>query len=673
MARSSFWLTLGALSLSTLTLSSVQAASATRMGELLTSAEGAALSQPMPGVRPAVAAFEYLKAHRQQLPGGTTDSIMPMDLDQRQPELTHVIFRQAHQGIPVYDSHLVVSLRSRDNVVTRVWGNLYELPAHLSTLPTLSADQAEDVARQLFGRPEAELEDEVELVLVPHPTPDRSLGLAYKIQLFEDVTDIAKNRILLIDAHTGQALAEEERVWPGTPAVGKGLGVWGDQKTLNTQLEGGTYVLADATRAMYNATAGTGWIKTYKQPYSTSAALASDPDNYFEAAKSEVDAHFYAGVVYEYYRTTHARNSWDNKGSNLLSYTHSSNANNAFWSGSYMEYGDGDGTNFYPFAGDVSVAAHEMTHGVTQSTSNLKYQYQSGALNEAFSDIMAKLEIDTDNWLIGDQVVTPAFMAQYSVWALRDMKDPTFGGLYNPADPMSTYAQPDHMSVFAYLNNSIFSDYGGVHVNSGIINKMAQLLADGGTHYGVTVARLGRADTAKLFYKVNSASYLATTSDFDHFATQVQKAAGDLWGTSSPQVTSVKSALQAIGLLSVNCGAVAEKESNNSSSTANSVAAGCNDVTGTVGSTTDTDYFKIVLGAGKTLETFLRVPYASDFDLYLYQGSSLVTKSVRTGSGQDEGIKVKNNGTSNATLYVMVKRYSGSTGSSWPYTLNVKY
>ncbi|MFM7202315.1 MAG: M4 family metallopeptidase [Myxococcota bacterium] len=673
MARSSLLLTLGALSLSTLTLSSVQAAPATRVGELLTSAEGVALSKPMPGVRPAVAAFEYLKANRQRLPGGTTDSIMPWDIDAQPSGLTHVIFKQQLQGILVHDSHLVVSLRSRDNVVTRVWGNLYEIPAGFSTRPSLSADQAEDIARQHFGRPDAELEDEVELVLVPHPTPETSLALAYKVHLFEDVSDIAKNRILLIDAQTGASLAEEERVWPGTPAVGQGVGVWGDVKSLNTQLEGTTYVLADATRAMYNATAGTGWIKTYKQPYSTSAALASDADNYFEAAKSEVDAHYYAGVVYEYYRTKHARNSWDNKGSNLLSYTHSSNANNAFWSGSYMEYGDGDGTNFYPFAGDVSVAAHEMTHGVTQSTSNLKYQYQSGALNEAMSDIMAKLEIDTDNWLIGDQVVTQAFMTQYKIWALRDMKDPTFGGLYNPADPMSTYAQPDHMSVFAYLNNTVFSDYGGVHVNSGIINKMAQLLADGGTHYGVTVAGLGRADTAKLFYKVNSATYLATTSDFDHFATQVQKAATDLWGSTSPKVTSVKSALQAIGLLSVNCVAVSETESNNSTSTANSVAAGCSDVTGSIGSTSDGDYFKIVLGAGKTLSTFLRVPYASDFDLYLYKGSSLVTKSVQTGNGQDEVIKVQNTGTTSATLYVLVKRYSGSTGTSWPYTLNVKY
>lgn len=679
MNRSALLLTLGRVAFGTLTLSLLSAATAAQAAPvaartgLLSYLEGQALSQPAVGKRPAVAAMDYLRANAQMLPGGDAKNLDLIDVDTLTPGITHVIFEQRFLGVKVEDSRLVVSLRSRDNVVFRAWARLSEVPSTFKVAPALTLSQAEAIARKAFARPDAWNEDDTELVVVPGLTPEAAAHLAWRVHLFEDVSDIAKNRVFLIDAHTGALLKEEERVFTGTPAIGQGVGVWGDVKEVRTLSQDSTYYLADASRPMYNASTNKGWIKTYSSAYSTSAKVTTDADNYFDAAPSEVDAHYGAGVVYEYYRSVHGRNSWDNKGSDLLSYTHSSNKNNAFWSGSYMEYGDGDGTNFYPFAGDLSVAAHEMTHGVTQGTSALKYEYQPGALNEAFSDIMAKLEVDTDNWLIGDDVVTQAFMDAYDVWALRDMADPTFAGLYNPADPMSTYAQPDHMNVFAYLKNSMFEDYGGVHVNSGVINKMAYLLAEGGTHYGVTVPSIGRAATAKIFYRVNSASYLATTADFDMFATGVQNAAKDIYGAGSTQQNAVIKGLQAIGLLSVGCTAKSEVESNGTTSTANAIAAGCTDMGGSMSSTTDKDYFKVVLGAGKTLETFLRVPYASDFDLYLYQGSTLVTKSIATGNGQDEKIKVINNGTASATLYVMVKRYAGSTGSTYKYTLNTKY
>lgn len=680
MKRSILLLTLGSLGMGLVSSPAVAASTGgtvtTRPAHetgLLTYLEGASLSAPAKGVSPLVVARQFLSARTQQLPGGSLDNLSLEELDQETRGISHVLFSQTFRGIPVYGSQLVVSVRDVDGVVFRAWGRLTEVPAQLNLKASVSLLQAEAIAQQHFARPGAWTEEDTEQVILPASALSSTPVLAWRVHLFEDVSDVAKNRVFLIDAHSGTVRSEEERVWTGTPTVGQGIGVWGDVKEVRTLSQDSTYYLADASRAMYSASTNKGWIKTYSAPYSTSAKLAADADNYFNAAPSEVDAHYGAGVVYEYYRTVHARNSWDNAGSDLLSYTHSSNKNNAFWSGSYMEYGDGDGVNFYPFAGDLSVAAHELTHGVTQGTSKLKYQYQSGALNEAFSDIMAKLEIDTDNWLIGDDVATQTFMDTYHVWALRDMSDPTFGGLYNPADPSSTYAQPDHMSVFAYYKNTALEDYGGVHTNSGVINKLAYLLAAGGTHYGVTVPSIGRAAAAKIFYRVNSATYLTTDADFDQFAVGIQNAAKDVYGASSTQVSAVVKALQAVGLLSVGCTAASEVESNNGTSSANTINSGCYDVGGTMSSTTDKDYFKVVLGAGKTLESFLRVPYLSDFDLYLYQGSTLITSSLHVGNGQDELIKVKNNGTSSATLYLMVKRYSGSTGTTYQYTLNTKF
>ncbi|MBK7683900.1 MAG: M4 family metallopeptidase [Bacteroidetes bacterium] len=91
--------------------------------------------------------------------------------------------------------------------------------------------------------------------------------------------------------------------------------------------------------------------------------------------------------TYDYYFGTHSRSSYDNAGAVLRSYIHYSSAyNNAFWNGSVMTYGDGDGSTFSPLT-ELDIIGHELTHGVTSNTSNLVYSYQSGALNESFSDI----------------------------------------------------------------------------------------------------------------------------------------------------------------------------------------------------------------------------------------------------------------------------------------------
>ena len=61
-----------------------------------------------------------------------------------------------------------------------------------------------------------------------------------------------------------------------------------------------------------------------------------------------------------------------------------------------------------PYAGALDLVAHEMTHAVTEKTANLEYKDQSGALNEAFSDIFGEaVEARTNgrnDWLIAPSV-----------------------------------------------------------------------------------------------------------------------------------------------------------------------------------------------------------------------------------------------------------------------------
>src|SRR5258705_9859017 len=151
----------------------------------------------------------------------------------------------------------------------------------------------------------------------------------------------------------------------------------------------------------------------------------------------------------------------------------------------------------------LDVLAHELTHGVTQYTANLVYANQSGALNESYSDVFGAM-VDNANWTIGEQSATgfprscfPA--ATYSAQTFRDMANPPACG------------QPDTLNNLLMTN----ADNGGVHTNSGIPNKVAFLIAAGGTHYGTSVNGRGRATTARLYYDVLTAGLTSNASLLD--------------------------------------------------------------------------------------------------------------------------------------------------------------
>ena len=144
---------------------------------------------------------------------------------------------------------------------------------------------------------------------------------------------------------------------------------------------------------------------------------------------------------------------------------------NAFWDGTQMVYGDGDGKLFERFTLAVDVIGHELTHGVTQSTSQLEYVDQSGALNEAVSDIFGTFvehsgKADPADWLIGEGL----FTSKVQGVALRSMKAP--GTAYD--DPVLG-KDPQPATMKGYVETT--DDDGGVHINSGIPNRAFYLAA----------------------------------------------------------------------------------------------------------------------------------------------------------------------------------------------------
>jgi Zn-dependent metalloprotease len=196
------------------------------------------------------------------------------------------------------------------------------------------------------------------------------------------------------------------------------------------------------------------------------------------------EAYDHSGATYDFYRELFERNSLDGSGMTLISTVHVGEADqagtfqpmdNAFWDGSQMAYGDGDGKVFGRFTRGLDVVAHELTHGVQSFTSNLVYRGQSGALNEHLSDVFGVLvrqwklgeKADTASWLIGADVLVPVPTRR----GIRDMENP--GTAYADDPDLGTDPQPAHMKDFS----SGASDNGGVHLNSGIPNRAFVLVA----------------------------------------------------------------------------------------------------------------------------------------------------------------------------------------------------
>lgn len=294
----------------------------------------------------------------------------------------------------------------------------------------------------------------------------------------------------------------------------------GDTKSFTTAASGSSYQLKDTTR-------GNGIVTyTASNRQSIPGTLLTDADNVWNDPAG-VDAHAYAAKTYDYYKSKFGRNSIDGRGLQLRSTVHyGSRYNNAFWNGSQMTYGDGDGSTFIAFSGDPDVVGHELTHGVTEYTSNLEYYGESGALNEAFSDVIGN-DIQRKNWLVGDDIYTPNIAGD----ALRSMSNPTL------------YDQPDHYSDL-YKGSS---DNGGVHTNSGIINKAYYLLAEGGTFHGVTVNGIGRDAAVQIYYSAFT-NYLTSSSDFSNARAAVIQAANDLYGANSAQATAAAKSFDAVGV-----------------------------------------------------------------------------------------------------------------------------
>jgi thermolysin len=478
--------------------------------------------------------------------------------------------QQLYEGVPVFGAQIVRD--SESGVAQSIFG---EVPEAFSfdTRPVLSVTAAEREAMNLGGA-EATLLRRPELVILPQTRIGPRLAYMTVVSARPSVYR------LFIDANTGAELLRYSEL-KSQSAVGIGQGLVGGPKKMSVRPQAGAFVADDRLRppllTTYDLRGNLARADSviFDGAALSAADLATDSDNQWTDIPA-VDAHAYIGWTYDYYFKRHGRRGLDNRDRPIVTIVNGVRREdalsvppdlfglyvlNAFWCdlcgpGNVgvmyfgngippqfgVDFGVGPQTVTY-FAGSLDIAAHELTHAVTDSSSRLIYLNESGALSEAFSDIMG-----TAVEFYFQQVGAGAGQADFLIG--EDTIRSPFGGLHgirsmvNPA----AFGDPDHYSI----RFTGTGDNGGVHINNGIPNHVFFLAVAGGTNRvsGLPVTGVGLANMEqieKVFYRAFVFLMPANATFATARAATIQ-AARDLYLANAAVVNAVTQAWTAVGV-----------------------------------------------------------------------------------------------------------------------------
>ena len=469
----------------------------------------------------------------------------------------HLRFTQTVNAVPVYGGD-VARQTDANGMTISLFGTLHD-GINISTEPRLSAEQVHQLVQDRTGM-ELGPDRLPQLVILPRDAGGYALVYTARVATAEDIT------LYFIDAHTGDVIDQRSDAHRQTADVGIGFGVLGERKKISASAQGGTFVGSDRLRPpvieTYDMKGNLTRTINFLNGFVTlgTSDLASDSDNDWTDG-ANVDAHVYAGYTYDYYFKRFGRRGLDNANIRIRSLTHPVNRDearnvsaavlgtffvNAFYAGNgIMVYGEGlpsnltlGGQRWNFLAGSLDVVAHELTHGVTDYTSRLIYRGQSGALNEAFSDIMAASVMfyfhrpgtgaGSADYVVGNDVVTP-------------------GGIRNMENPQ-VFGDPDH---FRDLFRGV-EDNEGVHINSTIVTHAFYLSIEGGTNRtsGLSVQGIGAANREQMervFYRAFT-QLMPSNATFSTARAVTIQAAQDLYGSGSAPERALIEAWNAVGV-----------------------------------------------------------------------------------------------------------------------------
>ena len=445
---------------------------------------GSAYPAPAPGPADAMA-LGFLRANRQLF--GVPSEAVDFMLEKRRARSPreYLRFQQSYRGLPVFGGQASVQVDSTLGIeaVIADLANGVELDdGAVPTRPTISASEATARAESLASAraPNARIESRAAALEIFAPDVIGDEGaprLVWTLVVGARGRPGSSYRVL-IDAQNGAVV----RAFPL------------DFEALNR-------FISDSN----NSTS-----------FGTLVRSEGDPPCGIVEADHAYD---YVGDTYTFYAVHHGRDG-------IASFQHAIYATVRFcdqpvpcpWSNAYYSLTFGELYFGDHWAVD-DVVAHEYTHGVTSYESQLVYANAAGAINESFSDVWGEF-VDLTNghgndaagvrWLHGEDLPNGAH---------RDMKNP-------PA-----FDQPDRLWSPLYVpraaNPNDSNDYGGVHTNSGVNNKLCYLLTDGGTFNGQSVTGLGISRIADLYYEVNT-NLLTSGADWDELFDTLRQAAINL-------------------------------------------------------------------------------------------------------------------------------------------------
>jgi bacillolysin len=425
-------------------------------------------------------AFTFMRRHARLF--GVDSSGQGLELVESRADrlgVRHVVVRQKVDNVPVYNAMYAVHIDPRTSSVVAVTSSLVPDIRVNTTAPKITADSARAVARAYLIRGQAgsprlmvyhrrdqrygrDLRSRARLVWIVEVS-----GFAVRDTTPPAAADtIPARRDVVVDATTAKLLDVIDRLYEAR------------------------------NRRVHDAAGTTTLPGTLVR--SEGQGPVADPD--------VNSAYQFLGSTYDYYSTTHGRDSYDNAGAVLLAtVNYDVNYQNAFWNGTQMVFGDG-------FAVE-DVTAHELTHAVTERTANLEYVWQSGALNESFSDIFGAM-VDRADWLMGEDL---------PIGAIRDLQNP------------GAFGQPDNMSGWV----ATCADNEGVHTNSGIFNKAFVNVA----------TAIGKNDAERIFYRtLTTPGYLSPQATMEDARGAAIQSAVDLFGSGSAQVSATTNGFAAVGL-----------------------------------------------------------------------------------------------------------------------------
>ena len=482
------------------------------------------------------------------------------------PTRTHQRFVQLHRNVRVSGGG--VSVQTERGFPTSVFGHVYP-DITVDTEPELSVQDivamVDQAASTLLSPPE--------LVVVLDSSD--VYRLVYHVRTF----GMNGLRVSEIDAITGAVIVERNALTTQGPpslcldcAVGEGLGIKGDRKKLSVRSVEGVFVTDDGLRPARVSTYDMrgDWSRVFDVlvglAHLTDADLAKDADNTWQDGVN-VDGHTGSGWTLDYLYHRFGREGLDGNNGPIVAIVHpvdradfftvpNSIASlfhlNAFYCGScgasgIVVFGEGlpseqtlgsTGQAVDFFAAGIDIIAHELGHAVTESTSGLIYQGESGALNEAFSDLIG---VGTE-FFMAETGRHPPEKADYLIG--EDVIKP--GGVRSLANPRS-HGDPDHYSL-RFLGQL---DNGGVHTNSTIATHAYYLAVEGGTNVtsGLRVSGLGpknRAIVDQIFYRA-FAFLLTENASFSMARAATLQSARDLMAGADVEQT-IATAWTAVGV-----------------------------------------------------------------------------------------------------------------------------